>query len=410
MIATRSDCISVDEAVADITAELSPIRGVEHLPLGSALGRILAEDVLAPMDIPQHASSAMDGYAIQSGDIPSQGRQRLRIVGKALAGTPFDCAVCAGECVQIMTGALLPLGADTVLRQEDVERSGEEILIPANHRAGENVRRPGEDVSAGEAVVSAGHALHAADIGLLASFGVAEVSVHRRLRVAFFTTGDELCAPGAALSPGKIYDSNRLLLHAMITRLEMIPLDLGVVRDRPQELARALTEAAAGSDAVISTGGVSVGDADHVRTAVGQVGRLRPWHVAIKPGHPFAFGRIGGAPYFGLPGNPVAVMVTFSQLARPALLRLAGAAPIAPLRLRVPCVAPLRKKPGRREYQRGVLRPDPDGRLVVESTGPQGAGILSSMSRANCYIVLPEAQGDVRAGDEVEVEPFAGLA
>jgi molybdopterin molybdotransferase len=293
--------------------------------------------------------------------------------------------------------------------QEQVALEGGRISVGPGHRAGENLRRAGEDLAQGQVALAAGKRLGPAELGLLASLGMAEVPVRRRPRVAFFSTGDELCSIGEVLDEGDVYDSNRYTLYGMLSRLGVEPVDLGVIPDRPEALRGAFRDAAGSADAVITSGGVSVGEADYVKAVLAQLGQVDFWKIAMKPGRPLAFGLIGDCPFFGLPGNPVAVMVTFYQLVQPALRRLAGETEYLPWRFPVPCQTRLRKRPGRTELQRGLLELDPDGQLSVRTTGKQGSGILSSMSQADCFIVLPAESGDVEPGDLVLVEPFQGL-
>jgi molybdopterin molybdotransferase len=401
--------IPVAEAWQRIEARLRPLPGRERLALRSALGRTLAEDVLSTVNVPAHRNSAMDGYALAAADLPAAGERGLEVVGTALAGRPFAGAVAPGQCVRIMTGAVMPEGTDTVVMQEQVGVDGSVARIGAGHHPGDNVRQAGEDLAAGQTALRAGRVLGPADLGLLASLGTAEVSVARRPRVAFLSTGDELRSVGQALGEGEVYDSNRYTLYGMLARLGVEPLDLGLVRDTPQALREALAEGAACADLVVTTAGVSVGEADFVRQVLAGLGEVSLWKVAIRPGRPLAFGRIGPAWFFGLPGNPVAVMVTFYAFVQPALRRLMGQTARHPARFPVPCMSRLNKRPGRTEYQRGRLRREPDGRLVVERTGQQGSGLLSSMSAADCFIVLPPEVGPVEPGTVVEVEPFYGL-
>jgi molybdopterin molybdotransferase len=403
------DALSVEEALYRIEADIRPIGGFEWLPIRDSLDRVLAADVRSPVNVPAHANSAMDGYAVASADLANDGVRELAIVGTAFAGRPYTGTVHAGQCARIMTGGVIPGGTDTVIRQEDVERLEGAVRIGPGHRSGQNVRPAGEDIAAGQIVLRAGHRVRPADTGLLASLGVAEVTVRRRLRVAFFSTGDELRSLGGPLGPGEIYDSNRYTLHSMLRRQGTSLIDMGVVRDQPEDVQRAFREAAAVADIVITSGGVSVGEADYVKETLERLGQVSFWKISMKPGRPLAFGRVQDALFFGLPGNPVSVMVTFYQFVLPALQRLSGELPRPRLRLRVPCVSRLRKTAGRTDFQRGVLEAGSDGRLVVRSTGPQGSGILSSMSQANCFIILPQEQGDLEPGAEVEVEPFAGL-
>ncbi|RME35768.1 MAG: molybdopterin molybdenumtransferase MoeA, partial [Gammaproteobacteria bacterium] len=333
----------------------------------------------------------------------------LRRVGTALAGHPFEGSVEPGECVRIMTGAPLPEGADTVVMQEAVETEGEMVRVPAGLRPGENVRMAGEDIRRGQPVLEPGRRLTAADLGLLASVGIAEVNVFRPLRVAFFSTGDELRSIGERLRPGDVYDSNRYTLHGMLARLGAQRLDLGVVPDDPATMRRTFEEAAREADVVITSGGVSVGEADYVKGILEELGEVGFWKIAIKPGRPLAFGRVGEAVFFGLPGNPVSVMVTFYQFVQPALRRMQGEPPAEPLLVRARTVDRLKKRPGRTEFQRGRMERDTQGELTVSSVGNQGSGVLSSMHRANCFIILEPDRGGVEPGELVTVQPFDGL-
>jgi molybdopterin molybdotransferase len=407
--------LTVEQALQRIEQDLQAIRGEEQLAIRSALGRILAKDVLSQINVPPHENSAMDGYAVRGADLPTVGKAQLTVIGTSLAGQPYTETIQAGQCARIFTGAVIPKGTDTVIMQEHVQRSGDVIIIGAEHKTGQNVRPVGEDITIGQAVLKAGKLLSPADIGLLASLGIPEVKVFRRLRVAFFSTGDELCAVGEVPQPGQIYDSNRYTLYGMLTRLGVEIIDMGVVRDKPDEIENAFLSAANRNDAIITSGGVSVGDADYVTDTLRRLGEVNFWKVAMKPGKPLTFGKIqdlnslNSAVFFGLPGNPVSAMVTFYQFVQPALRRMMGQKQVTPTRVTVPCISPLKKRPGRMEFQRGILETDEQGRLVVRSTGKQGSGILSSMSQANCFIILPVECGNVAAGSEVLVEPFEGL-
>ena len=399
--------LTVAEAAGRIQERMRPIDGVEALPLRAAFGRVLAEDVRSSIDVPTGTNSAMDGYALCGAELPAQGTRTFRPVGSAFAGHPYGKPISPGECVRIMTGALLPKGADTVVIQEHAEVSGENVRIGTHTQPGANVRRAGEDIAAGQIVLRRGRRLTAADLGLLASLGTDKATVTRPLKVAYFSTGDELRSSGDPLEPGTIYDSNRYTLHGMLSRPGIESLDLGVVRDVRERVERAFEEAARCADVVLSSGGVSVGEADLVRETLSRLGQIDFWKVAMKPGRPLAFGRIGNAWFFGLPGNPVSVMVTYQQLVEPALRQLEGEHVERPLQFEVPCISRLRKRPGRIEYQRGVLQRGEDGQLVVARTGAQGSGILRSMSEANCYIVLPMDSGGVEPGTTVTVQPFS---
>jgi len=392
-----------------ILAESQPVAGEEVLAVRSALGRVLASDVVSATDVPSHTNSAMDGYALKGANLAA-GDVRLAVIGTAAAGRPFSGDVADGECVRIMTGASLPPGTDTVVMQENVTRDGDAAVIPGGQSPGQHVRRAGEDIAAGDVALAAGTRLMPAELGILASLGVGEVRVRRRPRVAFFSTGDELKSVGEPLKPGQIYDSNRYTVYGMLTRLGVETVDMGIVPDEREAVERAFAAAAGLADAVVTSGGVSVGDADYVTEILERIGSVGFWKVAMKPGRPLAFGRIGDALFFGLPGNPVSAMATFYQLVQPALEALAGITdPGPPLTVTAVAAAPIQKKPGRCEFQRGRLERNGDGRLGVCPASRTGSGILSSMSAANCFIVLPEDAGDVAAGEEVLVQPFAAF-
>jgi molybdopterin molybdotransferase len=402
--------LKLEDALASILAEVRPVTGSETLAVRSALGRVLAADVVSRIDVPSHTNSAMDGYALNGADLSAEGETRLEVIGTSAAGRPFAGDVRTGQCVRIMTGAPMPAGADTVVMQENVTREGDTAAVSAGQRAGQHVRQAGEDIAAGSVALSAGAHLMPAQIGILASVGIGEVSVRRRPRVAFFSTGDELRSVGEPLGEGQIYDSNRYTIFGMLTRLGMEVLDMGVVRDDRDAVKQAFATAATAADAIVTSGGVSVGDADYVTETLERTGTVGFWKVAMKPGRPLAFGRVGDALFFGLPGNPNSVMATFYQLVQPALQALAGLPDHAsPLTMPAVSASSLRKKPGRREFQRGVVSRADDGRLIVRKTGQQGSGVLSSMAAANCFIVLPEDSGPVSEGDEVTVQPFAAF-
>ena len=404
------EALRVDKATAAIRACLTPVAEVETVAIRASLGRVLAQDIVPQFNVPGHDNSAMDGWAVSSKDFLPNGEIQLREIGKALAGRPFNGKIGVRECVRVMTGAVMPQGADTVVVQEVCRADGDRISVPAGQKAGQNVRAAGEDLKAGAAVLHPGHPLRAADIGLMASLGIGEVKVKRRLRVAFFSTGDELVSIGTPLAPGQVYDSNRYTLHGMLTDLGVEITDMGVVRDDPAKLAAAFRDAAARADAIITTGGVSVGEADFVKQLMAKLGEVLFWKIAMRPGRPMAFGRIGKAMLFGLPGNPVAVMVTFHQFVRDALLVLGGQTEglDVPL-LKATSAGALRKVPGRTEYQRGILYRE-DGEWKVRVTGQQGSGVLRSMSEANCFIVLEHERGKIEAGEQVSVQLLAALA
>jgi molybdopterin molybdotransferase len=410
------DELPVDAARAAIAAALVPISGSEALPLAQALGRVLDADVVSPIDVPAHDNSAMDGYALQGADLLAEQITTLQSHSSTVfAGAPFGGAVPRGGCIRIMTGAVMPAGLDTVVPLELCSVQGRQVQIkPGVLKAGENRRKRGEDLARGGPALRAGRVLRPADLGLIASLGLARVSVRRRLRVALFSTGDELRNPGDTLAPGQIYDSNRFTLLAALQRLNVDVIDLGLVPDNPALLQAAIDRAIDEADAVLTSGGVSMGDADYTRDLLAARGQVAFWKVAMRPGRPFAFGPLFGAGgktafLFALPGNPVAALVTFYAFARDALLTLAGAAEAAAPRLSARSPVAIRKRPGRTEYQRAIVSRADNGAWEVRTTGAQGAGILRSMSQANALLVLPHAQGPVAAGDAVEVWLFDGL-
>jgi molybdopterin molybdotransferase len=401
--------LTVDSARTRILTSIKPIDTRERLSLRDALDRILAEAIISPRDVPGHTNSAMDGYALAGTDLPAEAAD-LKLIGTALAGTPFNCRCAPGECVRIMTGAPMPDGTDTVIMQEQTQLiDASSVRIGPGHRPGQNVRQAGEDIAKGAAVLEPGRRLTPADLGILASLGFAELSVRRRPRVAFFSTGDELRGVGESLREGELYDSNRYSLFGMLQRAGVETLDLGVIKDDPDALDRAFREAAAAADVVISSGGVSVGSADYTKTALQACGDIAFWQIAMKPGRPLTFGHLDGACFFGLPGNPVAVMVTFYQFVLPALHWLASGIEQQPFTLNARSETPLRKRSGRFEFIRGQLQQAADGHFNVTGLGQQGSGILTSMSRGNCFILLDEACDGIQAGDQVKVQPFATL-
>lgn len=400
----------VDLARKLLLDTLSPVEGTETLPLSDALGRILAVALRSPLNVPPHDNSAMDGYGLRGADLVADAPVRLRVVGAAFAGQPCDVVLGAGEAVRIMTGAKLPAGVDTVVMQEVVQTDGDWVVIPAGQRPGQNVRKAGEDLAEGGLALAAGTLIRPAELGLLASIGIAEVQVRRRLKVAIFSTGDEVTPIGTPLKEGGIYDSNRYSLFGLLSRLGVEVIDGGVLKDDPVALEAAFREAARIADVVLTSGGVSVGEADFTRDMMARLGEVLFWKISMKPGRPMAFGRIGqgseGAWLFGLPGNPVAAMVCFLVLVRPALLRMMGVRQQALPYLQARSSEIIRKRPGRTEYPRGIVFTAPDGNLQVCTTGSQGSGMLSSMVRANGLIVLRHEQGDVAMGDLVDVMMF----
>ena len=398
------NAMSVSQARQFIQQFLSPISATETLPIRESLGRVLSADVISPNNVPNYNNSAMDGFAFRF----SEGVKIIKVIGTAFAGRPFTDELKAGECVKIMTGAMIPAGADTVVMQEHVVVKSENISLLSNIKPGANVRLAGEDLRKGQTVLGRGHLMRSADLGLVASLGIGEVSAYKKIKVAFFSTGDELISLGNPLAEGQIYDSNRYTLFGMLSRLEVDVHDLGAVPDDPNLLETTLLKAASENDVVITSGGVSVGEADHMKTLLAQHGQVLFWKINMKPGRPLAYGKIGNAHYFGLPGNPVATMVTFYQFVREAIITLMGAT-FQPLPLfKVECTEPIKKATGRTEFQRGLLF-DVDGIWKVKPTGAQGSAILSSMSQANCFIVLDESTGNLEAGATVQVQLLDGL-
>ena len=408
--------LPVDRARELILGLLGPVTGHERVFVRQALDRVLSDDVISPIDVPAHDNSAMDGWAVRFGDLATNAETRLKNIGTAFAGRAFEGKVGAGEAVRIMTGGVLPQGVDCVVVQEVTKLEGDAVIIPPGQRQGQNLRRAGEDLQAGRPAIPAGRKLRPAEIGIVASLGIGEISVRRRVRVAIFSTGDELCSIGTPLAEGAVYDSNRYTLWGMLTRLGCEVIDMGVVRDDPTALEAAFREAAACSDAIITSGGVSVGEADFIKQLMAQLGEVAFWKIAMKPGRPMAFGRIQpdgadrpGAWLFGLPGNPVAVMVTFYQFVQPAILKLAGIDPVRPVPgFPARCVEPMKKGRGRTEFQRGILFQE-NGEWCVRPTGAQGSGVLRSMADADCFIVLEHERDKVGAGETVMVQLMNGL-
>ena len=401
--------LSADGVNAFLALLVEPVQEVQEVGIFEALGRVLARDVVSPVSVPPHDNSAMDGYAFDSSQLRADAPLTLEVAGTALAGTAWQGTVGPGQCVKIMTGAIMPAGLDTVVPQEFVTVYGPAIAIPPKLlQPGDNRRLKGEDLHQGSPALRRGERLLPAACGLLASLGLATVPVRRRLRVAYFSTGDEVLSLGEPPREGAVYDSNRYTVFGLLTRLGCEVIDMGVVRDEPALLEKAFADAAERADAIITSGGVSVGEADYTKAMMKKLGDVAFWRIAMRPGRPMAVGRIGKSVLFGLPGNPVAVMVTFLAFVRPALERMMGSdAPPPPL-LKATSQEAMRKKPGRTEYQRGIVTTAGDGSLQVRTTGNQGSGVLSSMVQANGLIVLHHAQGEVKAGDAVDVMMFEG--
>lgn len=403
------DSITPEQALKNIFQAITPVTTTEDISVRDALGKVLAKDIISQINVPSGRNSAMDGYAIKGSDLPDKGIKQLKLIGTCLAGKPFLDKIDAGECVRIMTGAIMPKGSDTVVVQEQAVVSGEMVGISNDTKPGANVREAGEDLAIGDLVLEKGMRLTPADIGLLASLGFSKVPVFQNIKVAFFSTGDELRSIGEKLEDGAIYDSNRYTLYGMLSRLGVEIMDMGVVRDDKVLLNRAFQEAAEEADVLITSGGVSVGDADYIKETLEKHGNVNFWKVAMKPGRPLTFGKIDKTWFFGLPGNPVSVMIGFYQFVQPGLKKLMGEKYTAPIMLKVPCISKLKKRPGRVEYQRGVLEKDDTGRMVVRKTGKQGSGILRSMADANCFIILPLESVGVKPDELVDVELFYGI-
>jgi len=402
----KTPMLTVSDALERIRMAITAINGEEIITLKTALGRVLAEDVYSAINIPHERNSAMDGYAFISDDAAQIQPFTLQLIGTSWAGKPFQGQLQRGQCVRIFTGAVLPEQADSVIMQEHIQRDGEQIHFPANTKIHQNVRAIGEDVAQDSLLCVQGKKLTAVDLALLATAGVGTVNVYRTVNIAIFSTGDELAALGHPLSTGQIYDSNRYLLIGLLNDPCFHVTDLGVIHDNKQALSDAFITAAKTHDVIISTGGASVGDADYVKEVLTECGHINFWKLAIKPGKPLTFGNIGACYFFGLPGNPVSAQVTFQQIVAPALQQLTGTAMTHPLQLSAICTSVLKKSAGRQEFQRGILKNE-HGKLFVDSAGHQGSNILSALSIANCYIVLPSECQGVDVGDKVIVEPFS---
>lgn len=409
-----ADLLTVDQAKQNILNSIHPIDEYEQVDIRNSLNRVLGKDVQSTINVPPYDNSAMDGYAVTDSDLPHSGTCELQLTGESFAGKPFDGEIKPGQCIRIMTGAVIPKGTNTVIMQEHVEREGNKITIPSGYKPGQNKRCAGEDMHIGQTILTKGKLIGPAELGLLASLGISEIKIFRRIRVAFFSTGDELKEVGDSLDTGQIYDSNRYTLYGMLKRSGVDILDLGVIKDNKNDIRQAFLSATepgnTSADAIITTGGVSVGEADFVKDVLDEIGEINFWRVAIKPGKPLAIGSIKNTRFFGLPGNPVSSMITFYQFVQPALRRIAGEMDaITTFNLRIPCINDLKKRPGRLEYQRGILQHDQNNNLVVGSTGIQDSHILTSMSKANCLIILPAECDGINTGEYVEVQPFHGL-
>lgn len=404
------DCCSApglmpfEKALETMLNAISPITETESIALRDGLGRVLAKDVCSPINVPPHNNSAMDGYAFARTSL--EHHEELTLVGRSMAGQPFDGECGAGQCVRIMTGAMMPADCDTVEMQENTQVNGEQVLFLEKRKQGDHVRYAGEDIRQDHVIFTKGRRLSAIDIGVLASLGIESLTVFRKLTVALIATGDELKSPGETLTAGDIYESNSYALTGMLKNLQVNIIDFGVIEDDEESIRNAFIEADTKADAVISSGGVSVGDADYTKMVLEQLGQIAFWKIAMKPGKPFAFGHLPNSVFFGLPGNPVSAMVTADLLAMPALMKLQQCQHTKPLTLKAKVLTDLKKSPGRMDFQRGIVTRDEQGQLQVSTTGSQGSGILTSIAMANSYIVLPSEQGKVVAGELVDVRMF----
>ncbi|MCK4864167.1 MAG: molybdopterin molybdotransferase MoeA [Gammaproteobacteria bacterium] len=401
--------LNVNEALDRMTGSVKKIQEIEVVTIREALNRVLAKEVISTINVPPYANSAMDGYAFNSIDLPSSGENTVTLVGKSFAGIPFKGEVKPGECIRIMTGAPMAAGTDSVVMQEQVQVDGDAITIQSGHCKNENVRHIGEDIKDGDVVLGRGQHLSPAELGVLASLGVAEVTVYKKIRVAFFSTGDELRNVDETLDEGQIYDSNRYTIFGMLSNLGVELIDMGIIPDDRQAVEDAFIQASKQADAIMTSGGVSVGEADFVKETLDKLGKVDFWKIAMKPGKPLAFGFVNDAVFFGLPGNPVSVMATFYQFALPTMKAMMGLNVTKAPVVKVACKSDLRKSSGRTDFQRGILQMNEKGELVVESIGMQASHVLSGMSKANCFIILPQDWGNVEAGTLVDVQPFRGL-
>ena len=393
-----------EQAMAEMLAAIEPVTETEHVPLVQALDRILSQNIISPLNVPPHNNSAMDGYAFAITSFKE--KSSLVLAGRSMAGKPFHGECLSGQCIRIMTGAKMPLGCDTVEMQENCEALDNSISFLEPRKVGDNVRRAGEDIGRGQHVFEQGRKLSSIDLGILASLGVPRVEVFRQLTVALISTGDELKTPGAELSEGDIYESNSFALAGILEKMNIKIISFGVIADDLQLIKSAFEQADQQADAVISSGGVSVGDADYTKEVLEQLGDIGFWKIAMKPGKPFAFGKLENSVFFGLPGNPVSAMVTAHVLAIPALLKMQNCNNEEPVTMMVKTKTALKKSPGRMDFQRGIYSTNEIGEMVVQSTGSQGSGILTSLATANCYIILPSCQGKVAAGEMVKVQLF----
>ncbi|MDB4327355.1 molybdopterin molybdotransferase MoeA [bacterium] len=396
--------LPIQSAISIMLKQVIPVLESEQIELEDALGRVLAMDVVSNINVPPNDNSAMDGYAMRCEDLIDN--NQLQLVGTALAGAPFKHKVLAGQCIRIMTGAVIPQGADSVVMQENTETQDGLVIFKQIPKWGNSVRKAGEDIQQGSVVVTKGTKLTPAYLALIASVGIAEISVIRHIKVGLIATGDELTHPGHPLTDGAIYESNRYALSALLTTFPVVLFDFGIVKDDKDDLKAAFEQAGSHCDLVLSCGGVSVGDADYVKEILDELGSINFWKVAIKPGKPFAFGQLGNAFFCGLPGNPVSSYVTFEQLVKPVLQKLSGQTYLPAPHFVAKAASLIRKRPGRTDYQRGLFYRDEQGELLVKPNGKQGSGIMSSIAHANCYMILEQDTGDVQEGEAVNIQPF----
>ena len=399
--ALKTPLLAFDDALAKLLATATAVTEQQTIKVQDALGRVLAADVVSNFNIPPYPNSAMDGYAFNHQDLSDF--NQLEVVTTSLAGHPSEQALSAGQCARIMTGAMMPQGADTVIMQEQINRDGEYISLQTQVKAGENVRKPGEDIATGNIVLPKGHVVQARDIGLLCAIGVAQVNVLRQLKVALISTGDELVEPGNALDEGQIFDSNRQLVMAMLAPLGVAIRDFGIIADQRKAITTAITQATEWADVLITSGGVSVGDADYVKEILSELGDINFWKLAIKPGKPFAFGQVGQCAFLGLPGNPVSAAITFDQLGIPFIKQRQGHPLNQEIAIKATALVDFKKRPGRTEFQRGIATQTADGQWQVDTAGKQGSGILSALGRANCHVILAAESEGVLATQQVEI-------
>ncbi|MHC6798712.1 bifunctional molybdopterin-guanine dinucleotide biosynthesis adaptor protein MobB/molybdopterin molybdotransferase MoeA, partial [Vibrio antiquarius] len=398
--------LSVVQGQEKILSLVNTVSEIEACKIENAYGRVLAEHIISPVNVPQYTNSAMDGYAIRSDDVD---RDSYQVIAEVMAGHAYDQPLEVGQAVKIMTGAPTPLNGDTVVMREQASQEGDKVTFNgANIKTGQNVRQAGEDLAIGSDVFTAGSRLSSPEMGMIASLGFGEANVFRKLKVAVFSTGDEVQAPGTEQKANSIYDSNRFTIMGMLEKLGCEILDFGILEDNEQLMIEALENASAQADVVMTSGGVSVGDADYIKLALDKLGQIDFWRINMRPGRPLAFGQINNKPFFGLPGNPVAVMVSFINFVEPALRKMQGEQGWKPLKIHAIATENLRSRQGRTEFSRGIYELDETGRLTVRTTGKQGSGILRSMSEANCLIEISPAIDTVKAGESVTIIPLQG--